>query len=94
MDTDLTEPNDGLHESVENPPEKEKDGYGEMTEESNNLNMQSAPLFTEPIEQDTTVSNNSDNNDSIMKPKKRRLGMTGPAFTKSTLSVNLEIFSS
>ena len=50
----------------------------------------SAPhLFSEPIEQNSSVSNNSDKTESTPKPKKRRLGMTGPVFTKSTLSVNL-----
>ena len=37
----------------------------------------------------SSVSKNSDTEEHTPRLKKRRLGMTGPAFTKSTLSVNV-----
>ena len=49
----------------------------------------SAPLFTEATADMSMVSKNSDTEKYTLKAKKRRLGMTGPAFTKSLLSVNV-----
>ena len=49
----------------------------------------SAPLLSEEMEQISMGLNNSDKDEHTPKPKKRRLGRTGPAFTKSTLSVNV-----
>ena len=48
-----------------------------------------APLFSEPTEEMSVVSKNSDMEEHTPKPKKRRLGMTGPAFTKFSLSINV-----
>ena len=49
----------------------------------------SAPLFSELIEEMSVVSKNSDTEEHTLKLNKRRLGMTGPAFMKSMLSVNV-----
>ena len=49
----------------------------------------SAPLFTEATADMSIVSKNSDTEKHTLKPKKRRLGMTGPTFTKSSLSFNV-----
>ena len=67
----------------------EENIQGEKGEESKNSNVMSTPLFTEPTEEMSSVSKNSDTEEHTPRPKKQRLGMTGPAFTKSKLSVNV-----
>ena len=74
---------------IKNSPTEEESRQGEKQEESNNSDLMSAPLFSEPMEPISMVSNNSDKDEHTPKPKKRRLGMTGPAFSKSSLSVNV-----
>ena len=85
--------NDVTEHPIENSPTEEENIQGEKEEESNNSDLMSAPLFTEPTEQMSMVSKNSDTEEHTLKPKKRRLGMTGPAFTESTLSVNVSDLS-
>ena len=48
----------------------------------------SAPLFTEPMEEMSMVSKILTQK-NIPEAEERRLGMTGPAFTKSMLSANV-----
>ena len=81
--------NDVTENATDNSPTKEENIQGEKGEESKNSDVMSAPLFTEPTEEMSVVSKNSDTEEHTPKPKKRRLGMTGPAFTKSMLSVNV-----
>ena len=46
-------------------------------------------LFSDPEEDTNEIPKNSDIVDATQKPKKRRLGMMGPVFTKSKVCVNL-----
>ena len=81
--------NDVTEHVMENSPTEVEKIQGEKGDESNNSDDMSAPLFTEETEDMSMVSKNSDTEKHTLKPKKRRLGMTGPAFMKSTLSVNV-----
>ena len=81
--------NDMTENAMDNSPTEEENIQGEKGEESKNSDVMSAPLFTEPTEEMSIVSKNSDTEEHTLKPKKRRLGMTGPAFMKSTLSINV-----
>ena len=81
--------NDVTENAMDNLPTEEENIQGEKGDESKNSDVMSAPLFTEPTEEMSIVSKNSDTEEHTPKPKKRRLGMTGPAFTKSMLSVNV-----
>ena len=81
--------NDVPQHPIENSPTEKENGQGEKGENSNNFDIVSAPLFSEPMEQTSMESNNSDKDEYPPKPKKKRLGMTGPAFTKCTLSINV-----
>ena len=89
MDSKTAQHYDNIQDPFEKSSENKQNGIGEIDEKSNNSDLLSEPLFSEPVEENSNVSKNSDTNESTMKIKKRRLGMTGPAFTKSTLSVNL-----
>ena len=81
--------NDVTENAMDNLPTEEENIQGEKGEESKNSDIMSAPLFSEPTEEMSVVSKNSDMEEHTPKLKKRRLGMTGPAFTKSTLSINI-----
>ena len=81
--------NDMTEKAMDNSPTDEENIQGEKGEESKNSDVMSAPLFTEPTEEMSSVSKNSDTEEHTPRLKKRRLGMTGPAFTKSKLSVNV-----
>ena len=81
--------NDVTENAMDNSPSDEVNIEGEKGEESNNSDDISAPLFTELTEEMSSVSKNSDTEEHTPRPKKRRLGMTGPAFMKSTLSINV-----
>ena len=80
--------NDVTENAMDNLPTEEENIQGEKGDESKNSDVMSAPLFTEPTKEMSIVSKNSDTEEHTPKPKKR-LGMTGPAFTKSMLSVNV-----
>ena len=81
--------NDVTEHVMENLPTEDEKIQGEKGDESKNSDDMSAPLFTEVTADMSMVSKNSDTENHTPKPKKRRLGMTGPAFTKSSLSVNV-----
>ena len=81
--------NDMTENAMDNSPTEEENIQGEKGDKSKNSDVMSAPLFTEPTEEMSIVSKNSDTEEHTLKPKKRRLGMTGPAFMKSTLSINV-----
>ena len=81
--------NDVTEHVMENSPTEDEKLQGEKGDESKNSDDMSAPLFTEATADMSMVSKNSDTEKHTPKPKKRRLGMTGPAFTKSSLSVNV-----
>ena len=85
-----TETNNDLTENgMDNSPSDEVNIEGEKGEESKNSDAMSPPLFTEPTEEMTSVSKKSGTEEHTPRRKKRRLGMTGPAFTKSMLSINV-----
>ena len=81
--------NDMTQNPMDNLPTEEENIQREKGDESKNSDVMSAPLFTELTEEMSIQSKNSDTEEHTPKPKKRRLGMTGPAFTKSTLSINV-----
>ena len=81
--------NDSTEHPMVNAPTEAEKIQGENEEEPNNFDTISAPLFTEATEAMSMVSKNSDTEEHTPKLKKRRLGMTGPAFARSTLSVNV-----
>ena len=81
--------NDVKKNAMDNSPTEEENIQGEKADESKNSDVMSAPLLTELTEEMSILSKNSDTEEHTPKPKKRRLGMTGPAFTKSTLSINV-----
>ena len=81
--------NDVSENAMDNSPTEEENIQEEKGDESKNSDVMSAQLFTELTEEMSIVSKNSDMEEHTLKPKKRRLGMTGPVFTKSTLSVNV-----
>ena len=81
--------NDVTEHVMENLPTEDEKIQGEKGDESKNSDDMSAPLFTEMTADMSMVSKNSDTEKHTPKAKKRRLGMTGPAFTKSSLSVNV-----
>ena len=81
--------NDVTEHVMENSPTEDEKIQGEKGDESKNSDNMSAPLFTEATADMSMVSKNSDMEKHTPKLKKRRLGMTGPAFTKSSLSVNV-----
>ena len=81
--------NDVTEHVMENSPTEDEKIQGEKGDESKNSDDMSAPLFTEATADMSMVSKNSDTEKHTPKVKKRRLGMTGPAFTKSSLSVNV-----
>ena len=81
--------NDMKQNAMDNSPSDEVNTEGEKGEESKNSDAMSAPLFTEPTEEMSSVSKNSDTQKHTPKLDKRRLGMTRPAFTKSIVSVNV-----
>ena len=81
--------NDVTEKAMDNSPTDEENIQGEKGEESKNSDVMSAPLFTEPTEEMSSVSKNSDMEEHTPRPKKTRFGMTGSAFTKSKLSVNV-----
>ena len=81
--------NDVTENAMDNSPSDEVNIEGEKGEDSKNSDAMSAPLFAEPTEEMSSVSKNSDTEEHTLRLKKRRLGMTEPAFMKSTLSVNV-----
>ena len=81
--------NDMTENAMDILPSDELKIQGEKGEESTNSDTMSAPLFTELTAEMSNVSKNSDTEEHTPRPKKRRLGMTGPVFMKSTLSVNV-----
>ena len=81
--------NDITEHVMENSPTEDEKRQGEKGDGSKNSDDMSAPLFTEVTEDVSMVSKNSDTEQHTPKLKKRRLGMTGPAFTKSLLSINV-----
>ena len=81
--------NDVTENAMDNSPTEEEKIQGEKGEKSKNSDVMSAPFFSEPTEEMSLVSKNSDTEEHTPKPKKRRLSMTGPVFMKSTLSVNV-----
>ena len=81
--------NDVTENAMENLPSDEVNIEGENGEESKNPDAMSAPLFTELTEEISSVSKNSDTEEHTLGLMKRRLGMTGPVFTKSMLSINV-----
>ena len=81
--------NDITEHVMENLPTEDEKIQGEKGDESKNSDDMSAPLFTEATADMSMVSKNSDTEKHTLKGKKRRLGMTGPAFTKSSLSINV-----
>ena len=81
--------NDVAQNAMDNSPNEEENIQREKGDESKISDVMSAPLFTEPTEEMSIVSKNSDMEEHTPKPKKRRLGITFPAFTKSTLSINV-----
>ena len=81
--------NDVTENPMDNSPIEEENIQGEKGEDSKSSDLMCAPLFSELTEKMSVVSKNSDMEEHTLKPKKRRLGMAGPAFTKSTLSVNV-----
>ena len=81
--------NDVTDNAMDILPSDELKIQEEMGEESKNSDTMSAPLFTEPTAEMSSVSKNFDMEENTLRPKKRRLGMTGSAFTKSMLSVNV-----
>ena len=90
VNADISERTESNNDGTENAMQSDVVNIeGEKGEESKNSDTMSAPLFTEPTEERSNVSKNSDTEEHTLKPKKRRLGMTRPAFTKSTLSVNV-----
>ena len=90
VNADISERTESNNDGTENAMQSDVVNIeGEKGEESKNSDAMSAPLFTEPTEERSNVSKNSDTEEHTLKPKKRRLGMTRPAFTKSTLSVNV-----
>ena len=66
---------------MDKSPTEEENIQGEKGDESKNSDVMSAPLFIEPTEEMSIVSKNSDTEEHTPRPKKRRLGMTGPVFT-------------
>ena len=89
MEMTPTELNEGVLESSQSNVDNGKAVTNESREHGKNSDNLSQILFSEATEDTTVISKNSDNNDSTSKPKKRQLGMMGPAFTISKLSVNL-----
>ena len=81
--------NDMRQNPMDNLPTEEENIQREKGDESKNSDVMSAPLFTELTEEMSIQSKNSDMEEHTLKLKKRRLGMTGPAFMKLTLSVNI-----
>ena len=81
--------NDITEHVMENLPTEDEKIQGQKGDESKNSDDMSAPLFTEATADMSMVSKNSDTEKHTLKRKKRRLGMTGPAFTKSSLSANV-----
>ena len=81
--------NDVTEHVMENLPTEDEKIQGEKGDESKNSDDMSTPLFTEVTADMSMVSKNLDMEKHTPKAKKRRLGMTCPAFTKSSLSVNV-----
>ena len=85
--------NDVTDHVMENSPTEDEKIQGENGAESKNSDDMSAPLFNEATADMSMVSKNSNTEKHTPKANKRRLGMTGPAFTKSSLSVNVRDIS-
>ena len=84
-----TELNEGVLESSQSQVENEKPEKNDSTQQFKDSDNSSQLLFSDPTEDTNVISKISDNNESTLKPKKRRLAMMGPAFMKAKLSVNL-----
>ena len=84
-----TEQNEGILESLESQLDNKNEKNMDIMSKSKNSDNSSKSLFSDPSEDTNHTSKNSDKHDSPPKPKKKRLGMMGPAFTKEKLSVNL-----